>query len=66
MDSMSILSQERGLPVVVAQRRDAAVVGPVEEFLARPLGLFLERVYQVVAVEVVWLGVLSADVLLSG
>ena len=47
-----VLPQERDLPVVVTQRRDAAVVGPVNELLAGPFGLTLERGYQVVAVEV--------------
>ena len=40
------------LPVAVAQRRDAAVVRPVDELLARPFALALERGQQVVAVEV--------------
>ena len=38
-----VLPQEGHLPVVVAQRRDAAVVGPVEELAARPVGLAPER-----------------------
>ena len=46
------LLQKRNLPVVVAERRDAAVVGPVDEFLARPVRLALERGHQVIAVEV--------------
>ena len=31
---LMLLHQEGDLPVVVAQRRDAAVVGPVEKLLA--------------------------------
>ena len=45
-------SRKIDLPVVVAQGRQAAVVGPVEELLARRLGRFaLEERQQVVAVE---------------
>ena len=46
-----LLLEEGDLPVVVAERRDAAVVGPVEELAPRPVGLALERRHEVVAVE---------------
>ena len=49
--AFGVLLQERGFPVAVAQGRDAAVIGPIDELLARPFALALERRHQVVAVE---------------
>src|SRR5207247_1027390 len=48
---MGVLPQKGHLPIVVAQRRDAAVISPVEKLLARPRAFALERRQQVVAVE---------------
>ena len=50
--ALGFLFQEGDLPALVAERRDAAVVGPVDELLARPLGLATEGRTEVVAVEV--------------
>ena len=36
VQAMCILAQEGGLPVVVAQCRNAAAVGPVEKLVTRP------------------------------
>ena len=53
LEAMGALLQEVQLPLVVAQGREPAAVGPVEELLARRLGgLALEERQQVVAVEV--------------
>ena len=52
VQSVGVLPQEGDLPLVVAQGCNAAVVGPVDELLARPFALTLERRKQVVAVEV--------------
>ncbi len=49
--TLSVLAQEGRLPVAVAERRDAAIVGPVDEILARPRCSALERRPEVVAVE---------------
>jgi hypothetical protein len=50
--AMSILNQERYFVVVVTQCSDTAIVGPVEELLARPLDcLSLECGQQVVAIK---------------
>ncbi len=52
LQTVGVLLQEGDLPVVVAQRGDVAVVGPIEEFLARPFAFALEGGHQIVAVEV--------------
>ena len=51
VNSFGVLFQECDLPVVVAQRSDVTVVGPIEKIMARPLGLSLERGQQIVAIE---------------
>ena len=56
INSFGVLLQERDLPVVVAQRRDLTVVGPVEKFVARPLGFSLQRRQQVLAVQMDFVG----------
>ena len=50
--TLGLLLQEGDLPVVVAQRGHAAVVGPVDELLPRPRGLAAQCRPEVVAVEV--------------
>jgi hypothetical protein len=50
--AVSVLHQERDLPIAIAQRRHAAVVRPVDELLARPGSRPLERRGKVVPVEV--------------
>ncbi len=62
VESMGPLLQEGELPVIVTQGSDAAVVGYVEVFMVRPLGLLLKSRHQVVAIEVV-LEHLVADLL---
>jgi len=47
-----ILLQERHLVIPVAQGRDASVIGPIDEFLARPFTVTFERRREIVAVEV--------------
>ena len=37
--ALGLLLEERDFVVAVAQRRHAAVIGPVDELLARPLAL---------------------------
>src|SRR5260370_7536439 len=46
------LFQEGDLPIVVAQRCDAAIVGPVKELVPWPRTLALEKGEQIVAIEV--------------
>jgi len=38
-EAFGFLLQERDFPVLVAQGGDAAIVGPVDELLARPIAL---------------------------
>src|SRR5271155_2435613 len=49
--TQGILSQECHLPVVVTQRRDAAVVGPVDKLMTRPRSGALECGPKIVTVE---------------
>ena len=50
--SFRFLLQEGDLPVGVTQRRNVAVIGPIDEFLARPFTVTFERRREIVAVEV--------------
>ena len=52
VEPMSLLFQEDGLPLVIAQPGQVAVVGPVEEFAALIGTLAGEKIALVVAIEV--------------
>src|SRR5438034_1247923 len=52
VEAMGLLFQENGLPLLVAQTREVAVIGPVEELAALVGTLAGEKIALVVAVEV--------------
>ena len=59
MHAVGVLFEEGDFPVVVAERGDTAVIGPVDEFAAGPLGFALERGEEIVAVDVDLVGAVA-------
>ena len=55
-EAFAFLFEEGDFPIIVAESGDAAVVGPVNEFLAWPWGFALESGEEVIAVEVDFVG----------